>query len=211
VADRTELEPPSYEVVSEGIGSSMPPAERLRLLCWHLDRYDRLRASTASRAGVVLGAGTLLAAANAVIIAEAVGAPTDVLPNPLLLICMVLALVSTSMVLLVVIQASSVLVTFRDSRSYLVGGQEPPIALIFNGADTVRRLNSYDSFNKAIATQGSAEAIQAAEAELWINIHQHRSRYVSLRRAVRIVPYASFALLLSLAAFITSMLLYRIT
>src|SRR4051794_20979919 len=48
--------------------SGQPPD--LGLLRWHIERCDRLRASTASRAGVVLSAAAILSAGNAVILSR---------------------------------------------------------------------------------------------------------------------------------------------
>src|SRR6266567_446089 len=42
--------------------------EKIELIKWHLGRYDRLRASTTNRAGVVLSAAAILSAGIAVIL-----------------------------------------------------------------------------------------------------------------------------------------------
>lgn len=47
--------------------------EQIELAKWHIDRYDRLRASTATRASAVLSAGAILSAGNAVVLAQLLG------------------------------------------------------------------------------------------------------------------------------------------
>jgi hypothetical protein len=52
---------------------SISPAtsqEKIELVKWHIDRYDRLRGSTTNRAAVVLSAGTILSAGVAVVLSQ---------------------------------------------------------------------------------------------------------------------------------------------
>lgn len=49
------------------------PDDELDLLKWHIDRYDRRGASTVSRASIVLSAGAILSAGNAVILSPLLG------------------------------------------------------------------------------------------------------------------------------------------
>lgn len=90
--------------------------DRLVLLRWHLDRYDRLRASTASRASVVLSAGAILSAANAVVLARLIDSTDVRIGTELALILGSGLLISIGLVVLSLILATGVLVTPKPSR-----------------------------------------------------------------------------------------------
>ncbi|GIG90267.1 hypothetical protein [Plantactinospora endophytica] len=175
-------------------------AQRIDLLQWHLDRYDRLRVSTSGRASVVLSASAILSAGNAVVLAQLLGGSVaDRLAPWLLVLFTALTMVSAGLVVLSLLRAASVLVTPQSSRTMLGDDDVLPAALVFNGTDTVRRLNSFAEFQAALARQGTPEILQAAQVELWIGIQQHRQRYVRLRAAVRLLRYAAVAFLVILA------------
>lgn len=190
-----------------GSGEQMLNAvDRLALLRWHLDRYDRLRASTASRAAVVLSAGAILSAGNVVVLARLVGSPDPRLVQWLALLFAGGLLTSVGLVVLSLILATGVLVTPRASRDTFAGGRDLPIALVFNDSDTVRELKSYDSFKAIVAGQGYGAMIEAAQVELWIGIRQHRHRYLRLRAATRVLRWAAVVFLASLAGFVLAVL-----
>lgn len=198
------------------LDAGSPPLERLsnhehiNLLRWHLDRYDRLRASTASRASVVLSAAAILSAGNVVILAQLLNGSGLRMPSWLLGTFTVALIVSTSLVVVSLIVASNVLVTARDSRTLLSAQGDLPPGLLFNGTDTVNLVGSYAQFSATIAGQGEADVRQAAQVELWIGIQQHRHRYVRLRRAVRLLRYAGLAFLLILISVMVANLIVRL-
>lgn len=178
---------PGAEPASTG-GDALP------LLRWHLDRYDRLRASTASRAAVVLSASALLSATNAVIISQVLGPRFTSVPSALLILCTLPALAGFVLVVLAVVRATGVLVTTRSSRTLLTGPAAPPPGAIFNGSDTLELFSTYGEFSAAVDGQDEASIIEAAKADLWIVIHQHRHRYAELRSAVRLLRLAAAVL-----------------
>jgi hypothetical protein len=159
------------------------------LLRWHLDRYDRLRASTASRASVVLSAGAILSAGNALVLAQLFGKTG--LPTWALTVFTLLLVVSIVLVVTALIRASGVLVTLRSSRELFPGGNDLPESLLFNGPDTIKLVGSFETFAAVASAQDYAQIKQAALVELWIVIHQHRHRYAQLRAAVRVLRWAA--------------------
>lgn len=187
----------STSVASAG---SMPTLDRLELVKWHIDRYDRLRASTAARASVVLSAGAILSAGDALLLSQILGSTGRQLDRWLLLAFTAAAITTMCLVVLSVIRASNVLVTPRGSRMMLEHGSALPVGLIFNGTDTVRHVTTFAEFQSVVVSQGSADLLEAAELELWIGIHQHRYRYVRLRMAVRLLGYAAVTFLAILIA-----------
>ncbi|WP_328499657.1 hypothetical protein OG828_48975 [Streptomyces sp. NBC_00457] len=182
------------------------PSEKLALLRWHLDRYDRLRASTASRASVVLSAGAILSAGNAVVLVRLIDGTDPPLDTTVALLFGAGLLTSIGLVVLSLIFATGVLVTPKASRETFTDGHDLPLALTFNPSDTVRELKTYAAFRTAVADQGYAAMLEAAQVELWIGIRQHRLRYVRLRSAARVLRWAAVAFLVSLAGFVITVL-----
>ncbi|MFI6096316.1 hypothetical protein ACIA8G_12215 [Lentzea sp. NPDC051213] len=164
--------------------------DQVALVKWHIDRYDRLRASTASRAAVVLSAGALLSAGNAVILAQLFG--SSGWDNSWLLAGFSVGLAtSASMVVASLIAAAGALVTIKDSRTLFAEGADLPPSPIFNGSYSSRHLTSFNEFQSVALTQDHAHILEAAHVELWIIVRQHRHRYERLRRAVRILRWAA--------------------
>jgi hypothetical protein len=184
-------------------------AESIVLLRWHLDRYDRLRASTASRASVVLSAGALLSAGNAVIISQLLSSRAEPIPSPVLGLCMAVALCSAAFVVLALHRASGVLVTMRSSRAMLDRDLTIPSGIPFNGTDTLGRMNSFSEFSALVSAQTEAEIMVAGHVELWIGINQHRYRYLRLRDAVRFLRFAAIVFFLALTTIMIVNLTYR--
>jgi hypothetical protein len=176
-------------------GEPLPTVGHLALVKWHLDRYDRLRASTASRAAIVLSAGALLSAGNAVVLTQLIGSASRQ-AGPWSTIAFSIGLaVSACLVMMALVGASGVLVTLKDSHTLFAEEIPLPDALLFNGPDTVRRLTSFDAFYSASLTQTEDQVLEAAHVELWIVIRQHRHRYAKLRNSVRILRWAAIAFL----------------
>ena len=182
--------------------------DRLAVLKWHIERYDRLRISTASRAAVVLSAGAILSAGNALLLGQILGDAVDWLISWQLLVLTVAALASAGLVVSSLIRATNVLLTTRGSRATFAALSDPPPSLIFNGADTIAHLTTFADFRKALETQGPQAIADAAEVELWVCIHQHRHRYAQLRAAVRLLRYAALAFFVVLVLIMTANLLY---
>jgi hypothetical protein len=190
---------------------SLDMSEKISLLKWHLDRYDRLRASTASRASVVLSATAILSAGNALVISQLLGAAHSVtMPAWLLGGFTAAALGGAALIALSLIRASRVLVTTRDSRSIFAPNGDLPAGLLFNGTDTVRRIPSFRDFQEVVRAQGSQEVLDAAQVELWITIQQHRQRYSQLRLAVRHLRWAAVTFLVILSAALAANLAMRL-
>ncbi len=184
-------------------------SEKIKMLRWHLDRYDRLRGSTANRAGVVLSAAALISAANALLLSEVSSMPARGVPLYALAACMAIVLAGATLVVIAAIRACGVLVTLKDSRTLFDPRDQLPPSPLFNGTDTVRRLQTFDQFREIVAVQSDADLEQAAEVELWIGIKQHRHRYLRLRSAVRILRYAAVVFLAALMMVIVLELSYR--
>jgi uncharacterized membrane protein len=176
-----------------------PPGEptvgHLALAKWHLDRYDRLRASTASRAAIVLSAGALLSAGNAVVLTQLIGGPSRPVGTWTITAFSLGLVISACLVMMALVSAAGVLVTLKDSRTLFTQETSLPDAPFFNGPDTVRLMASFDAFYSASLVQTEEQILEAAHVELWIVIRQHRHRYEKLRNSVRTLRWAGIAFL----------------
>ncbi|MEH0823148.1 MULTISPECIES: hypothetical protein [Micromonospora] len=183
--------------------------EALDLLKWHIERYDRLRVSTAGRASVVLSAGAILSAGNALLLGQFLGG-NDGMPAWWILAFTVVALLGAVLVVASLVKAANVLVTARSSREILPGGATLPRSLLFNGTDTVADVKSFDEFRTAVRSQSPRDIRQAAEVELWVGIQQHRQRYHRLRESVRLLRLAAllFVTLLALVLIVNAVLAF---
>jgi hypothetical protein len=203
--DRHKLTPnPGIPKLEEDLSAIEPEkqdrnaSDKLSMIKWHIERYDRLRTSATSRAAVVLSAAALLSAGNAVFLAQILGTSVPWLRSWRLLILSLLALVSAILVILALLRAANVLLTARGSREVFAGAGDAPLSPIFNGSDTVSRFTQFDDFQSVLLGQSDAESVEAAAVELWICINQHRGRYTQLRRAVNVLRYAGIAFLAAL-------------
>lgn len=178
-------------------------SERLQHAKWHLDRYDRLRASTASRAAVVLSAAAILSTGSVLILIFLLGASGSSVPKPWL-VCFCVGLVACALlVILTLINAAGVLVTRKSSRSVFSEAGTPPLSFVFNASDTVTHWSKYEDFAGAFASTSEESMLTAAVVELWIVIQQHRLRYSRLRAAVRFLQYAAATFVTLLAVVVT--------
>ena len=163
------------------------------MLYWHLDRYDRLRSSTTGRASVVLSAGAILFAGNAIILSALLQQAVDEFPRWWSAAFTVATLACSALVILSLVRAADVLVTAQDSRTLLNRNDSIPSGLVFNGSDTVREIATFGRFQEVLEEQTPAQIVEAAQVELWIGIRQHRLRYERLRLAVRLLRWAAVA------------------
>lgn len=176
-----------------------PSTDQLPALRWHIERYDRLRASTASRAGVVLSAGAILSAGNAVVLAAVLNGAFDRFAPGLIAVFAAGVLSGAVLVVLSVLEAAKVIVTPRPHAEMFPQDRELPPSLLFNGTYTVAVARTYERFGAAIAAQREADRVAAAQVELFIGIRQHRHRYQRLRAATRLLRGAAVVFLTVLA------------
>ena len=183
-------------------------ADRLAMLKWHLDRYDRLRSSTVTRASVVLSAGAILSAGNALLIGQVLGSASPWITQWGWRLAITVAILASSvLVVSSLIKAAGVLLTRRASRELFPVLRDIPVGPIFNGSDTVEKIKTFAAFRVATRV-GFGEMADAAEVDLWVCIHQHRYRYARLRTAVGLLRYAALAFLAILISVLAANLAY---
>lgn len=174
-----------------GVNSISPATsqEKIELVKWHIDRYDRRRASTTNRAAVVLSAGAILSAGVAVVLSQLLSSSAELKGWPLTVFSAGTAATALLLVLSLIL-AMDALISLRRS-SQMFPDRTRPAGLIFDGADTVAGHRSFADFSNTVKTEVHEETLERGLAELWILILQHRHRYSRLRGAVRALRYAA--------------------
>jgi hypothetical protein len=169
--------------------------EKIELVKWHINRYDRLRGSTTNRAAVVLSAGAILSAGVAVALSQLLSNSAELKGWPLTVFSVGAAATALLLVLSLIL-AMDALISLRRSIQLLPDPTRPRGAgLIFDGADTIDGLKSFADFSNALKTEVHEQTLDRALAELWTLIRQHRHRYRRLRGAVRALRYAAILFL----------------
>ena len=181
----------------DGADEQINQIASLELLRWHIDRFDRLRASLAARAGAVLSATAVLVAGEAFLgnhyFAVAHKRFWDLGMATALATSFGLALGA----------GWSALITLVNPKAK----RDPRRAALNRGAfgwpSVVRDYpedheGSAERFAETlIESPGYRATLREGALELWVGIHNHRRRYESLQRAVRVLRIcaAAFALL----------------
>jgi hypothetical protein len=150
---------------------------------------------------VVLSAGAILSAGNAVVLAQLLGNAER--PSDWMLILLSVGIAgSVSLIVLAVIRATEVLVSLRLTRDLFSDKDFPP-GIFFNASDTVRHIGSYSELRSSMKASTNADILDWALVELWIVVRQHRYRYSKLRAAVRALRRAAIVFLVGLIALMT--------
>lgn len=191
----------------DGSGA-LPVVDNLELARWHIDRYDRLRTSASSRAAVVLSAGALLTAGNAVILSQLLQQTTSLAPW-VVVVCTAGLLVNVALIVLALVSATGVLISLQPSRE-LFPDPDLPISLAFNASDTIKHAGEFSTFHETMRTQHPSELLRSAHVELWIIIKQHRHRYARLRTSVRALRHAANVFLTVLTTLVIANMITRV-
>lgn len=177
--------------------------DRFNLILWHIDRYDKLRAFSANRAAMVLSAGALLLAANTFLLDKAL---SNVAQYSVFEKIVQAFGVGTSIILLIlsISQAiTGIANVWRTSREMLGKlSTEMPKRLFFHPRDTIEEFEDFRNFfDNYVGTDDEKQIIYAL-GELWTVTFQHHDRYQKLRKAIRLLVFSIFPMLLSIGVLI---------
>lgn len=120
--------------------------ELLDILRWHIDRYDRLRASTSARASILLSASSVVVA-GMILLANYRLQQKEVHPIGPLDLALAVALALTTALSLGSIQNCVNAIAARKTTRSLHDG-EIPNRFLFNWRDTRRTVDGYTSLKK---------------------------------------------------------------
>jgi hypothetical protein len=156
-------------------------AAQLSRIQWHIDRYDRLRASTSSRAAVLLSANAALLTGTLVLANTFL---QNVVKSWAAVPIELLALGSAATTVVAIFFCANAIATWRTTRN--INRQEIPPRLMFNWGDTLRAVDGYSKFESLVLAQTSEEVLKNGIAELWTDILQHSRRHKHLRYAMHL-------------------------
>jgi hypothetical protein len=177
--------------------------QRLSSARWHIDRYDKLRTLTASRAAVLLSANALILAVIALLaplfLQESMigGRPAAVALSIAALI--VVALVSAS-----VSFALAAMLNVRPSRK-LFAADVPP-SLVYSHGDTLRTFQTFAEFEEFFDNTFIDDELRHATSALWSGLNAHGYRFQRLRRATWLLYFG----IVGLGLFAASVIVVRL-
>lgn len=156
---------------------SAADGDRLQLLQWHIDRYDRLRSSTSARAAVLLSADAALLAGTILLANGYLMAPKNVgWPVWVIKLCSIMAIGLGS---ISISYCTNSIAAWRTTRRW--HAKEIPSRFVFNWGDTLRSVDGFSKFASDFYALNSRQIIDNGTAELWTAILQHRRRHKYLR------------------------------
>ncbi|MBW4721747.1 hypothetical protein [Saccharothrix obliqua] len=160
--------------------------DTLRLIQWQIDRYDRMRASTSSRAAVLLSADAALLAAsileaNAFLQASGIAFWVVLLMRTLSVVTIVLTVVSLTF-------CTNAVAAWRTTRR--MHRKEIPSRFMFNWGDTLASVDGYSNFATTVTAQSIDDVHKSAMAELWTAILQHQRRHKHMRYGIHTFRFA---------------------
>jgi hypothetical protein len=174
-------------------GGRVPVEELIALTRWHIDRYDRLRASTATRASVLLSANSVLMAGSAFLVDYHLQtAPPDRHPVWTIFFAVVAA-ITIGLVLRSLWSCVDAIAARKTTR--MVHPGEIPSRFLFNWGDTLKAVDGSSSFVSKVSVLSYDEVLRHASAELWTDILQHSQRHRHLRAAISVFRYGIVAFL----------------
>jgi hypothetical protein len=167
--------------------ANLDPSQLLDLLRWHIDRYDRLRASTSTRASILLSASSVLLTGMILLVnyrlqqrQEHPIGPIDIAVLAVLLLTIALSLGSIT-------NCVNAIAARKTTRS--LHKDEIPNRFLFNWGDTRRAVDGYTSFAAQVTALDVDAIVGHATAELWTDILQHGRRHKYLRTGINLFRY----------------------
>lgn len=188
--------PPEQSVEPER--KPLPAPELLDKLCWHIDRYDRLRASTSTRASTLLAGNAVLFTGSTVLTIQNLQRNIFTFGSWNNAAVMASTAVTILTILGSILSCINAIASRKTIRSLHPG--EIPSRFLFNWGDTMRMVDGYTSFAGKVESLRVEDVVQHAIAELWTDIKQHSRRHSHLRRGIACFKYAilSFVAVISL-------------
>lgn len=170
----------------------------LEQLQWHLNRYDELRTSVASRAAMILNVIAFVLAGSTFLLDKTLSYRDQfsAATNYILFGGIILLLGSLAISVLYAIRA---IISIRSTRTLFDG--KLPSRLFFNSRDTVSTCGNYSEFRAKYMQTTHAMTIEYAMGDLFSGIYQYRYRYRNLRIAI-------WSLFVSFVLFLAAMLTY---
>lgn len=178
--------------------------EKLEQALWFIERLDKLRASAASRAAMVISADAILLAGITFLIDKGLS------NNPIVDVTSILYLISAAISLILVVfsvvyAANTIVFVWRRTRN-AVGVEDLPESSFFHPSDIVDRYKNYAKFEKVFLSSTMNDMVRGALGELMLITYSHHKRYKNLRASLRFLLVAIIPFLFCLALLILNFL-----
>ncbi|MFD5916045.1 hypothetical protein ACFVYP_28950 [Kitasatospora sp. NPDC058201] len=174
-------------------GAKLPADDLLDLMRWHIDRYDRLRSSTSSRAAAILSANAIIIAGSVLLANyhfQSNGTPRRILVE---VAFAGLAFVTLILVLRSLWSCIDAIAARKTVR--MVNSEEIDSRFLFNWGDTLGEIDGHSSFTVRVLKLTMEDVLKNAASELWTDILQHSRRHRHLRNAVTVFKYGVISFL----------------
>jgi hypothetical protein len=163
---------------------------------WHTDRYDALRASTASRASFVLTANGVLIAGVAFLTPAGLD-PSQGLERVVSLLAVAGGLLALLFAAISISLAANSLVSSKRWR--VMFGEPRSLGLFYQHSDTFSAAPTFDQFQEQFVGLSREADLGSAIVNLWVVMKTHAHRYAYLRRAVRYLKLGLLVFVVSIA------------
>jgi hypothetical protein len=153
--------------------------QKLGFLKWAIARYDDLRKSTASRAGVVISVNSIMVAVVTFILKEQHTIASNIFPEILALLCITVSFVS-------IFYAIRSMVNLFATSKRITGGHRPRIFVYQQ--DTIEKYGkNIDNFIMDFSAISLEELNNALLCEYYTLMSTHHVRYRFLKVSIRII------------------------
>jgi hypothetical protein len=154
---------------------------------WNIDRYDRLRSSTSTRASVLLSGSAVVLTGVILLVNLRLQSADDRYADFLDWVFVLMAAMTATLVVGAIASCVSAIASTRTARH--LHQDEIPSRFIFNWRDTLRSVDGCSSFIAAAQALTRQAVVRHALAELWTDILQHSRRHRHLRRGIQLFRY----------------------
>jgi hypothetical protein len=167
--------------------------ELLDVIRWNIDRYDRLRSSTSSRASILLSANSVLLAGVVLLINYRLQTNYSHHLTYRDGILAATAILTATLIFMSIMKCINAIAARKTTRA--LHSREIPSRFLFNWGDTIGSVDGYSSFANKVTSLNHEDILGYAVAELWTDIIQHRDRHGYLRAGIGIFRYCTFSFL----------------
>jgi hypothetical protein len=174
--------------MAEGQMATMSDDEQLELVCWLIERHDHLRASTASRAAIVVSADAILCAGAVFLLDQYLSSGTQYDEFGRVVFTVGIGANLALLALSIALAANAVAFVWKKTRT-AVGIRNLPPLLFFHPSDTVKAFkgDEFGRFRQEFRAATKEQVVTYALGELMQITIAHNMRYRAFRWSIRLL------------------------
>ncbi len=167
---------------------AMSDDEQLELACWLIERHDHLRASTATRAAIVVSADAILFAGAVFLLDKYLSSVTQYHQFGRVVFTVGIGANLTLLALSVVLAANAIAFAWKKTRTTVNISNLPPL-LFFHPSDTMKAFNDkeFGRFRQHFRAATKEQMVTYALGELLQITIAHNMRYRAFRWSIRLL------------------------